>query len=42
MLSLVVIEIVPQASTRAAWRDATAGATVGVAIVPGLSAALGV
>ena len=42
MLSLVIVEIVPQAFTRATWRDATAGAVVGAALMLALSAALGV
>ena len=42
MLSLVAVEIVPQAFTRATWRDATAGAVVGGALMLALSVALGV
>jgi ZIP family zinc transporter len=42
MLSLVAMEIVPQAFTRATWRDATAGALLGAALMLALSAVLGV
>jgi hypothetical protein len=42
MLSLVAVEIVPQACTRATWRGATAGAVVGASLMLGLSAVLGV
>jgi zinc transporter, ZIP family len=42
MLALVVVEILPQAFTRTTWRQATAGAAVGAALMLALSAVLGV
>jgi ZIP family zinc transporter len=42
MLALVVVELVPQAFTRATWRAAAAGAAAGAAVMLALSAVLGV
>jgi len=42
MLSLVIVELVPQAFTRDGWRRAAAGALVGAIAMLVLAAALGV
>ena len=42
MLALVIVELVPQAFTRATWRAAAAGAVAGAAVMVALSAVLGV
>jgi ZIP family zinc transporter len=42
MLTLVAVELVPQAFTRVTWRAATVGAAAGAALMLGLSALIGV
>ena len=42
MLALIVVELIPQAFTRATWRSAAAGALAGAALMLALSALLGV
>ena len=42
MLSLVAVELLPQAFTRSTWRSALAGLVAGAALMLVLSAALGV
>jgi ZIP family zinc transporter len=42
MLSLVAVELVPQAFRRGTWRSALAGAVTGSALMLALSAVLGV